>query len=128
MDSACAVIQAAASEAEQESEDFAAEFTNGEISIDEFLKAFLPLRHKAHSLKLQSEKLLEEINKPTGRNAQRTAPPAPTGYSSQSYQSANQQQYRNAPQPPTYNAIRPGNPTPYPPNSSFPAYPPSTSF
>jgi hypothetical protein len=81
IDSACAVIQAAASEAEEQSEDLAAAFTTGEKNIEDFLKEFLPLRNNAHSLKLQSEKLMEEMNKPNRVPKTRSAPaPPPHGF------------------------------------------------
>ena len=79
LDSACSVVQAAASEAELESEEVASRFTDGDLSIDEFLKQFLPVRQKSHGLKFQSDKLLEEMNNQNSRNNQnyRAAPQAP---------------------------------------------------
>ena len=57
MDSASAVLQASASEAENNSEDLAYSFVNGEISIDQFRKDFVQQRANAHSLKLKAEKI-----------------------------------------------------------------------
>lgn len=98
LDSASAVIQAAASEAEMESEDIASRFTNGEISIDDFLKDFLPMRQKSHGLKFQSDKLIEEINNQNSRNSQnyRAAPQAP---------GRQPPMYRNPPGVPPYQQV-----------------------
>jgi len=144
LDSASAVIQAAASEAEMESEDIASRFTNGEISIDDFLKDFLPMRQKSHGLKFQSDKLIEEMNNQNSRNSQnyRAAPQAP---------GRQPPMYRNPPGVPPYQQPAmpypvagpapgfqtgpapgyPSGPNPgYPshPAPGYPAYPPSANF
>ena len=51
LDSAAAVLQAAASEADMGSEDLAYSFVNGEMSIEEFRKRFVIERTNSHSLK-----------------------------------------------------------------------------
>ena len=60
LDSASAVLQAAAADADMSSEDLALSFVNGEMTIEEFKKKFVNARTDAHKLKLKSEKILQQ--------------------------------------------------------------------
>ena len=71
LDSAAAVLQAAASEADDESEELARNFVNGEIEIQQFRKEFPDSRTKAHVLRLKAEKLLAQA-----QAQQQAAPPS----------------------------------------------------
>ena len=61
LDSASAVLQASAADADMNSEDLALSFVNGEMTIDEFKKKFVNERTDAHKLKLKSEKILQQM-------------------------------------------------------------------
>jgi len=62
LDSASAVLQASAADADMNSEDFALSFVNGEMTIEEFKKKFVNERTDAHKLKLKSEKILQQAS------------------------------------------------------------------
>ena len=62
LDSASAVLQASAADADMNSEDLALSFVNGEMTIEEFKKKFVNERTDAHKLKLKSEKILQQAS------------------------------------------------------------------
>ena len=66
------ILQAAASQADDESEDLARSFVNGDIEIQQFRKEFPDSRTKAHVLKLKAEKLLAQAQQ---QQQQQAAPP-----------------------------------------------------
>ena len=80
LDSAAAVLQAAASEADDESEDLARSFVNGDVEIQQFRKEFPDARTKAHVLRLKAEKLLAQA-----QQAATAAAAPPSGYAAAPY-------------------------------------------
>lgn len=132
-ESAIAILQAAAAEAEQESEVIADGFVREEIDIRDFLKQFLAARTKSYDLKHKSENM-EKLITAGGSRRNRPAPPAPSAIQPPGYQYA----YPPPPQDVQASQFGPGggypnqqaqSTAPYPPasGSSFPAYPPSTA-
>jgi len=116
LDSASAVLQASASEAENNSEDLAYTFVNGDITIGEFRKQFIPERTNAHSLKLKAEKIamqsMQQATQATGIHQ--------NAYNQGAHSQYSNLPHRNAPPPPVRNSNQP--------YASFPAYPPQTGF
>lgn len=59
LDTTSAILQAAAQEAEDQSEALAEKFQNNEITIDEFINEYIEKRILTHIRKIKSEKLIE---------------------------------------------------------------------
>ncbi|XP_055611352.1 uncharacterized protein LOC129757964 [Uranotaenia lowii] len=91
-DTVLALLQTAAAESEEESEQIVKQFLDNEISIDVYLDQFMTSRKTMHSRKLKAEKMTELVR--NGINQQRSM------------------------QPPLHGLPAPGM-APYPPSSGF---------
>ena len=81
LDSASAVLQAAAADADMSSEDLALSFVNGEMTIEEFKKKFINARTDAHKLKLKSDKILQQAtNQQSAYSGTQISSGAPSSY------------------------------------------------
>ena len=81
LDSASAVLQAAAADADMSSEDLALSFVNGEMTIEEFKKKFINARTDAHKLKLKSDKILQQAtNQQAAYSGTQISSGAPSSY------------------------------------------------
>lgn len=58
-----ALLQAAAAECEEKSEEIATKFQNKELTIDEYLEKFMTVRKMMHARKLKIEKMSEILQK-----------------------------------------------------------------
>merc|ERR1711953_82001 len=135
-DSAAAILQASAAEAEQQSEVIADGFVRGEIDVQDFLKEFVDARSKSYDLKHKAENMVKVFQSSQNRQARPSAN-APNSYPSRPgapygnpYVPAPSQPSAAAPYP----SVPYGQPQPqqqrqampYPAASSaFPAYPPN---
>ena len=63
LDTTLALMQTAAAEAEEESENFASAFLSNEVSLDLFLKDFIAKRKLAHTRRIKGEKMNEMMSK-----------------------------------------------------------------
>ncbi|XP_055305601.1 vacuolar protein sorting-associated protein 37B [Sitodiplosis mosellana] len=62
-ETALALLQAAAAESEEKSDDIAAKFQSKEITIDEYLEQFMAARKLMHARKLKIEKMQEILRR-----------------------------------------------------------------
>lgn len=76
-ETALALLQTAASESEEQTEEFVKKFTDNELNVDAFLEEFLSSRRAMHLRKLKAEKMQELIRKQAQR--QSTGGPAAGG-------------------------------------------------
>uniref|UniRef100_A0A914CLE0 VPS37 C-terminal domain-containing protein n=1 Tax=Acrobeloides nanus TaxID=290746 RepID=A0A914CLE0_9BILA len=70
LDTVAALLQAAAREAEDQSDDIADKFMNGDVEIEDFVKKFQEKRVLSHMRKVKSDKLMTIL-----RDQQYAAPP-----------------------------------------------------
>ncbi|XP_031637789.1 vacuolar protein sorting-associated protein 37B [Contarinia nasturtii] len=73
-DTALALLQAAAAECEEKSEEIASTFQNKEITIDEYLEQFMMERKLMHLRKLKIEKMVE-LMRPKSQSRNVAYPP-----------------------------------------------------
>ncbi|GFV93436.1 vacuolar protein sorting-associated protein 37B [Trichonephila clavipes] len=82
LDTTLALIQAAAAEAEEESEAISENFLSGEMEVEAFLDSYLNKRKLTHLRRVKAEKMAELLNQ-LGANRSNT-PPSSRGASSSS--------------------------------------------
>lgn len=115
-DTAMALLQSAASQAEDESEAVADKFLDRTLDVDTFVEEFQARRKTAHLRRVKTDKMKELMAKQkttSSSNLMRPAPPPPPVFASQ------------APQPMSFT---PNNPLPYPTTASnlpYPIFPPN---
>ncbi|CAG5079665.1 Oidioi.mRNA.OKI2018_I69.PAR.g9311.t1.cds [Oikopleura dioica] len=138
-DSAAAILQASAAEAEQNSEVIADGFVRGEIDVRDFLKEFLDARAKSYDLKHKAENMVKVFQSSQNRQSRPSNPSsAPSPYPNQP-RAPYMNQYVPAPSQPNaavpYPSVPYGQPQqqrqqmPYPTSGAgFPAYPPGSAF
>lgn len=74
-DTVLALLQTAAAESEEESEQIVKQFLDNEITIDAYLDTFMTSRKTMHSRKLKAEKMAELVrNGATGASSQQQRP------------------------------------------------------
>ncbi|KAG8179980.1 hypothetical protein JTE90_016353 [Oedothorax gibbosus] len=84
LDTTLALLQAAAAEAEEESEAFSENFLSGEMQIEAFLDSYLDKRKLTHLRRVKAEKMAELLrNSPLPSST--PPPPYPSASSSSSY-------------------------------------------
>ncbi|KAI1292066.1 Vacuolar protein sorting-associated protein 37B [Halotydeus destructor] len=85
LETTLALLQAAAAEAEEESDQFSEDFLLGTIPLESFLSSFLEKRKFAHLRRIKTEKLMEHVRSQNSRQQQEgpvrpaPAPPGSTG-------------------------------------------------
>jgi len=140
-DSAAAILQGSAAEAEQNSELIADGFVRGEIDVKDFLKDFLDARSKSYDLKHKAENMVKVFQSSQNRAQSQQRPNAPNPYPSRAPPAAPYgNPYVPAPAQPSAAIPYPSVPygaqqqparqaMPYPPTGgAFPAYPPGSAF
>ncbi|XP_022093297.1 vacuolar protein sorting-associated protein 37B-like [Acanthaster planci] len=81
LDAALALMQADTAKAEDDSEEIADDFLKGDLSVEDFIEKFMPMRQTAHLRHIKAEKMQEILNK-QGRGQTATSS-APQGATSQ---------------------------------------------
>ncbi|ELT90462.1 hypothetical protein CAPTEDRAFT_154715 [Capitella teleta] len=101
LDTSLAVLQSASAQAEEESEELADKFIEGNVELDDFLDVYQKSRTLAHTRRVKVEKLQEMMQQTPPSNS-RPTPPAPN-------------------KPVSYSVPSVTNPSG--PNGAYPAYP-----
>jgi len=118
LDTTLALLQTAAAQTEEESEDLVQSMLRGEMSLDNFLELYLPKRRVAIARRVKVDKLKELVRSPGGVYR----PPAPSSSPYQPPAPAATPYPSATPYPPQPNAI------PYPPQPGATPYPPQPGY
>uniref|UniRef100_A0A0K8TLS7 Putative vacuolar protein sorting 37b n=1 Tax=Tabanus bromius TaxID=304241 RepID=A0A0K8TLS7_TABBR len=98
-DTALALLQAAAAEIEEESENKVKKLLDNELSLEDFLEEFMPSRKTMHLRKLKAEKMTELLRQPKPQPPNRNSGYYPGSTGGLPYPSAGSVPYPLGPMP-----------------------------